>query len=232
MHERSQRRVAGDLDALREATPAQTLSGPAATPLSARRDRSRRVWNAIRAQHPVRATGALAVFALVAAIVLMAGWLRPAFYEREAGVAADLRCAPGTGARMALDFCTVVEMDATRATLPGLSARNARMPLLRAIGAMLQHADFAYADLSGAVLVGADLRDARLVGARLARADLRHADLRGADLRYAELSGARVAGARLDDAVFEGAIGPDGRVCAASAAPSTCLGDVSSSRQP
>lgn len=197
------------------------------TPLSARRDRSERVWNALRAHHPARTTAAFAVFGLVAVIALLAGWLRPAFYERDVGAAVELRCNPGESASTSLDFCTVIGMDATAARMPGLRARNARLPSLRATRAMLRGADFAYADLSGASLVGADLREARLVGARLPRADLRHADLRGADLEYAELSGARLEGA-----VVDAAIAPAGNVCAPGAAPSTCFGDLSQRRGP
>jgi pentapeptide repeat protein len=69
-------------------------------------------------------------------------------------------------------------------------------------------------NLSKCNLRGVDLRNANLERADLGESDLERANLAGANLRMASLKLSGMIGANLENAILDGAIWQDGRICA------------------
>lgn len=88
--------------------------------------------------------------------------------------------------------------------------------------------DLSGRNLSGLKLVGVNLSKCNLKGADLSNADLERADLEEANLERANLAGANLRmvslrlsgmlGANLENAILDGAIWQDGRICAKGSA--------------
>jgi hypothetical protein len=103
-------------------------------------------------------------------------------------------------------------------------APGARLTIKQVMEILKTTGDFSGKNLSGLRLVGFDFSRCRFKGADLSNANLERALLEEAVLELADLSGANMKmtdlrntglkGARMDRAILDGAIGPDGIICA------------------
>jgi hypothetical protein len=101
---------------------------------------------------------------------------------------------------------------------------GARLTLKQVMDILKGTGDFTGKNLSGLRLVGFDLSRCNFRGADLSYANMERANLQEAVLELADLTGANMKmtdlritglrGARMDRAILDGAIGPDGIICA------------------
>ena len=111
------------------------------------------------------------------------------------------------------------EAPAVRETAPGEQLSNEDVSALLKTskdlsGKNLKGLNLVGANLSKCNLKGADLSNANLERADLGESDLERVNLAGANLRMASLKLTGMIGANLENAVLDGAIWQDGRVCA------------------
>jgi Pentapeptide repeats (8 copies) len=103
------------------------------------------------------------------------------------------------------------------------TAPGKRLSIEEVMALLRANRDLSGKNLSGVNLVGANLSKCNLKGVDLSNANLERADLSESDLERANLSGANLrmvslklsgmTGANLENAILDGAIWQDGRIC-------------------